>query len=175
MLNHSSDKASATIDPQAFRSAMRLVAGSVSLITCGVGSNKSGLVATSMTSLSADPATVLVCVNRSSSSWPLIEKYGHFGVSALSGYHKAIAEKFSGFNGVQGNRRFDGAEWFTLTTGSYLLEDANVALDCKLVEMIDRGSHSIVIGSIVAERTKIPSSALIYWMNEYRRIDAACI
>ena len=58
-----------------FRAAMRLIVGNVSVITAGVGDDRSGLVVISVVSLSAEPPKVIACVNRSSSTWPVIERY----------------------------------------------------------------------------------------------------
>ena len=62
---------------------MRGFAGACSLITLGDGDQATGLVVTSGVSLTAEPPMVLACVNRASSSWPLLAKLGRFGWSAL--------------------------------------------------------------------------------------------
>ncbi|MFK3668053.1 flavin reductase family protein [Ochrobactrum teleogrylli] len=157
----------------AFRAAMRLVVGNVSLITAGVGTDRSGLVVISMVSLSAQPPKVIACINRSSSTWPIIERFGHFGVSALGPEHQALAERFSGFGGIKGADRYEGAEWMTMATGASLLKDAVVVFDCKLDEMIDRGSHSIIIGSVKAVGTKDEGGTLAYWRGNYRPLHVA--
>jgi flavin reductase (DIM6/NTAB) family NADH-FMN oxidoreductase RutF len=38
--------------------------------------------------------------------------------------------------------------------------------------MIDRGTHSIVIGSVEAVRTQDSGQALIYWRGGYRPLEA---
>ncbi|QND68581.1 flavin reductase family protein [Mesorhizobium loti] len=155
-----------------FRAAMRLIVGNVSVITAGTGEDRSGLVVISVVSLSAEPPKVIACVNRSSSTWPVIERYRHFGVNSLGPRHQRVAERFSGFGGIKGKDRYEGAEWMTLKTGALLLSDAVAAFDCSLDEMIDRGTHSIVIGSVEAVRTRDAGQALIYWRGGYRPLDA---
>ena len=49
--------------------------------------------------------------------------------------------------------------------------DAVAAFDCSLDEMIDRGTHSIVIGSVEAARTEDAGQALIYWRGGYRPLE----
>jgi flavin reductase (DIM6/NTAB) family NADH-FMN oxidoreductase RutF len=160
------------VSPADFRAAMRLIVGNVSVITAGLDQDRSGLVAISMVSLSAEPPKVIACVSRSSSTWPLIERYRHFGVNSLAPQHQRIAERFSCFGGVKGNDRYADAEWVTLKTGASLLADAAAAFDCSLDEMVDRGTHSIVIGSVEAVRTNDAGQALIYWRGGYRPLDA---
>jgi flavin reductase (DIM6/NTAB) family NADH-FMN oxidoreductase RutF len=155
-----------------FRAAMRLIVGNVSVITAGVGQDRSGLVVISVVSLSAEPPKMIACVNRASSTWPIIERYGHFGVNSLGPQHQRVAERFSGFGGIKGNDRYADAEWVTLKTGASLLADAVAAFDCSLDEMIDRGTHSIIIGSVEAVKTQDAGQALIYWRNTYRPLQA---
>lgn len=155
-----------------FRAAMRLMVGNVSVITAGIGDDRSGLVVISVVSLSAEPPKVIACVNRSSSTWSVIERHGHFAVNSLGPQHQKVAERFSGFGGIKGNERYDGADWVTLKTGASILSDAVAAFDCSLDEMIDRGSHSIIIGSVEAVRTQDADQALLYWRGGYRPLAA---
>src|ERR1700704_3488947 len=63
-----------------FRSAMRHLAGGVSVITVGSGKDGTGMTVALVSSLSVDPPTLIVSINRGSSSWPLLARYGFFGV-----------------------------------------------------------------------------------------------
>jgi flavin reductase (DIM6/NTAB) family NADH-FMN oxidoreductase RutF len=153
-----------------FRDAMRAFVGNCSVITVGEGDEASGLVVTSAISLSADPPLVLACVNRATSSHPLLARYGHFGWSSLGAAHQAVAERFSGFGGVRGAARYDGAEWETAVTGARLLKGAPTAFDCSVEEMIDRATHTILIGRVRAIRTTLGAGALIYWNGGYRAL-----
>ncbi|RDJ04845.1 flavin reductase family protein [Rhizobium grahamii] len=153
-----------------FRAAMQHLPGNVAVVTVGTGSERSGLVVTSAVSLAADPPLVMVCVNRSSSSWPLFHRFGHFGVNSLAAHQQDIAERFSGRHGCKGSERYVNAEWTTLSTGAPLLVDATVSLDCTLEEMIDRATHSIIIGRVNAIRVNEDQGALIYWHGGYRTL-----
>lgn len=164
--------AQGAVEAADFRAAMRLIVGNVSVITAGTGNDRSGLVVISAVSLSAEPPKVIACVNRSSSTWPVIERHGHFAVNSLGPRHQAVAERFSGFGGVKGADRYEGADWITLKTGASVLADAVAAFDCSLDEMIDRGTHSIVIGSVEAVRTQDNGDALLYWRGGYRPLHA---
>ena len=92
-----------------FKGAMRGLAGGVSVITVGQGRDITGMTVTSVTSLSVDPPTLIVSVNRSSSSWPLLRRYGAFGVNILGADQREIAERFSGTGGLKGADRFNWA------------------------------------------------------------------
>ena len=153
-----------------FRDAMRALVGNCSVLTVGDGDDASGLVVTSAISLSSDPPLLLACVNRMSSSHPLLVKYGRFGWSSLGAAHQPVAERFSGFGGVKGPARYDGAEWETAVTGARLLKGAPAAFDCTVEEMIDRATHTILIGRVQALRTTAGAGALVYWNGAYRAL-----
>lgn len=153
-----------------FRDAMRALVGNCSVLTVGDGDDASGLVVTSAISLSSDPPLLLACVNRTSSSHPLLVKYGRFGWSSLAAAHQPVAERFSGFGGVKGPARYDGAEWETAVTGARLLKGAPAAFDCTVEEMIDRATHTILIGRVQALRTTAGAGALVYWNGAYRAL-----
>src|SRR5437588_10723566 len=89
-----------------FRSGMRHLAGGVSVITVGRGRDISGMTVTSVSSLSVDPPSLIVGINRSSSSWPLLKNYGFFGVNMLSADQLDVAERFTGKAGLKGADRF---------------------------------------------------------------------
>ena len=153
--------------PDTFKRAMRGVAGACSLITVGQDALATGLVVTSGVSLTADPPKVLACINRSSSSWPLLQAQGTFGWSSLGAAHQAVAERFSGFGGLRGPARYDGAAWVTTANGTRLLADAPLAFACTVDEMLDRGTHSILIGRVLEIRTTPGQGGLIYWNGTY--------
>jgi flavin reductase (DIM6/NTAB) family NADH-FMN oxidoreductase RutF len=157
---------------QDFKQAMRGFVGACSLITMGLGAEASGLVVTSGISLTAEPPMVLACVNRASSGWPLLKRAGVFGWSALGAGDQGVAERFSGFGGLKGAARYEGAEWVTGQGGVRTLAGAPLAFDCAVEEMIDRGTHSIVIGRVLSIRTTPGMGALVYWNGAYRGLAA---
>src|SRR3979490_1559425 len=125
----------------AFRSAMRELVGGVSVITVGRGKEITGMTVTSVSSLSVDPPTLIVSINRESSSWPLLKRHGVFGVNILTSDQLDIAERFTGKGGLNGAERFAGAEWITRASGVPLLAGALAALDCEVEEIVERHSH----------------------------------
>ena len=157
--------------PDAYKFAMRGLVGACSLITVGQGEVANGLVVTTGISLSAEPPMILACINRASSCWPLLGHDGVFGWQALGAAHQPVAERFSGKGGLQGPARYAGADWVTMASGVRLLVDAPLAFDCTVDDMIDRGTHSILIGRVMQIRTQANSGALLYWDGQYRALN----
>ncbi|AKR58343.1 hypothetical protein XM25_21625 [Devosia sp. H5989] len=153
-----------------FKRAMRGFVGSVCVITVGEGEERSGLTATSVISLSAEPPRMLFCVNRSASAWPLLDRYKRFGINALAGEQQHIADRFAGRDGAKGPARYANADWLTLATGAPILADALVAFDCELEERIDRHTHSIIIAKVIELRVRPDAPALVYGNGIYDQV-----
>ena len=159
------------VSPDEFRAAMRRLTGGVSVITAGRGAEISGMTVSSVSSLSADPPTLIVSVNRSASALALMKSYGFFGVSILTSDQLHIAERFAGKDGLKGADRFATSRWITGISGVPLLADALAAVDCKVEETIERHSHAIVIGRVLDVRVSTRLAALGYWNGQYVAID----
>jgi flavin reductase (DIM6/NTAB) family NADH-FMN oxidoreductase RutF len=154
-----------------FRSAMRHLAGGVSVITAGRGKDISGMTVTSVSSLSVDPPTLIVSINRESSSLPLLRRYGFFGVNILTADQQDVAERFTGKDGLKGAARFAGAQWITRASGVPLLAGALAAIDCEVEHVVERHSHAIVIGRVLDLQLSSRTAALAYWQGQYVAID----
>ena len=154
-----------------FRNAMRRLTGGVSVITAGKGRDISGMTVTSVSSLSVDPPSLIVSLNRESSSWPLVKRYCFFGVSILTSDQIDIAERFTGKGGLKGADRFAGATWITRASGVPLLDGALAAIDCEVEDVIERHSHAIVIGRVLDVAVSARTAALAYWQGRYVAID----
>lgn len=166
--------APATVAPKdvadEFRSALRHLAGGVSVVTTGRGGDRTGLTVTSLSSLSAEPPTVMFGLNLSSSSLPVLRRHRSFGVNFLTAAQKEIADRFAGRGGEKGPARYAEAQWSEGRTGAPLLDGALAALDCELEELIERHSHAIVIGRVREIRFGANDAALLYWRGDYERL-----
>ena len=152
-----------------FRTGLRQLTGAVSIIATGTGDQRAGLTATSVTSLSAEPPTILVTVNRTASAYPPLLAERRFSINVLSDLQQPIADRFAGRGGIKGAARFEGANWITLATGAPVLADALASLDCSLDEVVERHSHGILIGRVKALRVDPEAGALLYWRGIYDR------
>lgn len=158
------------VDAHAFRAAMRQLAGGISTITVGHGEERTGLTVTSVSSLSADPPTVVFCINQSSSSWPVLLKRRAFAVNVLPPAQRSVADRFSGRGGLKGSERYEGARWSSLVTGTPVLDDALAVLDCEATDIVERFGSAVVIGRVVALSVRSEESeteALAYWRGTY--------
>jgi len=84
----------------AFREAMSRVAASVHLVTTDGAAGRAGMTATAVTSVTDNPATILVCINSSSRSCQLLQANGVFGVSVLTPQDQKLASVFAGLGAL---------------------------------------------------------------------------
>jgi flavin reductase (DIM6/NTAB) family NADH-FMN oxidoreductase RutF len=124
-----------------------------------------------VSSLSVDPPALIVSISRGSSSWPLLQRYGCFGVNILTSDQIEIADRFTGKDGLKGAERFAGAEWTARASGVPLLVGALAAIDCEIEEVVERHSHAIVIGRVLDLQLSSRTAALAYWQGQYVAID----
>lgn len=165
-----SDRRMRHADGAAVRHAMRTLASGVAIVACGEGETRLGCTITSLASLSLAPPTLIVCLARSSATLAGLREAGAFSISFLAARHEALAHRFSGHSGVHGPRRFDGAQWTTLSTGAPVLADAIAAFDCLVEEVIERHSHAIVLGAVVSLKEGVDEPVLARRRGEYARL-----
>ncbi|MBB3393632.1 flavin reductase family protein [Rhizobium sp. BK060] len=163
------------VDQSAFKLSMRHLAGAVSVVTVGECEERTGFTATSVSSLSADQPSVIVSLNRGSSSWPVVERYRRFCVNVLTADQQHIAQSFAGFCGRRGVERYQDAQWYSLLTGTPALKDALTVLDCELETVLNHHSHAILIGRVCAIETREDVEPLLYWRGGYRRLSEEAV
>lgn len=156
--------------PQAYRDGMAHVAGHVHVITTAGPAGTSGFTAIAVASVSDEPPTLLVCLNRKSANGALIASNGVFAVNALPAGAEGLAETFAGRRGHVGAERFGEGTWSPLATGAPTLDTALVTFDCRLVEMRAMATHHILIGQVEAVRIGPTGPALAYFDRAYRPI-----
>jgi flavin reductase (DIM6/NTAB) family NADH-FMN oxidoreductase RutF len=152
-----------------FVQAMRGFAGAVCVVTVADDDERTGFTATSVSSFSAEPPMVVASMKATSSSAALLTRTRRFGVNLLRAEQRAIAERFTGFRGEQGEARYGDDEWVHMTPdGAPLLARSVVAMDCEVEELIVRHGHLLVIGRVRAVvRDESVPRPLVYWQGQY--------
>lgn len=153
--------------PVDLKGAMRSVFGAVSVVTAGLGAERTGATVTTAHSLSVEPETMLVSINLGSSTWGAIERFGHFCVNVLEANQVDVANRFAGRGGLKGSDRYLGSEWTSLVTGAGVLTGALASIDCEVEEVVQRHSHALVLGRVKAAVARRDGPALTYRSGRY--------
>jgi flavin reductase (DIM6/NTAB) family NADH-FMN oxidoreductase RutF len=149
---------------ETFKAGMRQLAGHVCVITSeNAAAERVGLTATAVCSVSADPPTLLVCINRQSASHAVIRSAGFFAVNVLALQDRSVADRFA--SGVGGESRFSVGQWSRGATGAPLLESAMASFDCRIAQAVDVETHGILFGRITAVRVRGDSAKLLLYAH----------
>jgi flavin reductase (DIM6/NTAB) family NADH-FMN oxidoreductase RutF len=151
--------------PNLFKSAMRRLAASVSIVVAKGDDGPVGMAATSITSLTVDPPAVLVCVNRTTSLHALLVPTAPLSVNLLSRHQQDVSAAFGG--GVPREERFGVGTWTDGANGLPILEGAQANLSCVIDAMLAYGTHSIVIARVLSVAISDEVIPLIYQDGGY--------
>lgn len=137
-----------SITAEQFKQGMRRLGGAVNIVTACHEDVWAGLTATAVTSLSAEPPRLLACVNRQGATYDIISRGRKLAVNVLGTQHKKLAMRFAGMSDEPETERFDGGDWSVVSASAPMLRDALVSFSCDVENIMDVGSHGIVIGNI---------------------------
>jgi flavin reductase (DIM6/NTAB) family NADH-FMN oxidoreductase RutF len=152
-----------------FRLVMSRFAGAVSIVATGSGpADWRGMTATAVCSLSAEPPSLVVCLNRVTGTYQQLRRHGRFSVNLLSAHHVELARTFAGHNGLVGAERFARDEWTTGTHGVPVLADALACFECHVSESVEHGTHTLLIGGIESARCADDAEPLVYHRHRFR-------
>jgi flavin reductase (DIM6/NTAB) family NADH-FMN oxidoreductase RutF len=148
----------------AFRAAMRRVASTVNVITICVGGEPMGITATAMSSISMDPPSLLVCINRTASMHGSMEDVSHFRINVLHRDQEGIAHMFA--DRSQQALRFSGG-WTVDCARPPQLADAQASILCRRIDHHRFGTHSIFIGQVEDVTLRDAVDPLVYLNGRY--------
>ena len=151
-----------------FRSAMSQAVTSVNIVTTDGPKGRYGLTVSAVSSVSAEPPMLLVCVNQKSVACSAIEANGSFAINVLATGQQSAAETFSGSDAHGDAYTFNDEDWTTAVTKSPVLKRAVATFDCKIEAVIPAATHTIFIGLVQATRAR-PGTPLLYTSRSYGR------
>ena len=154
-----------------FRAAMRRFVTGVSIVTTSLDDRIHGFTVNAFASVSAEPPTVLICVNRIATAHPLIAASQRFCVNILALEQRALAERFAG---GEPRSRFEGVSYRIGPSGSPVLDGTVAHVDCRVTEELTASTHTIFLGEVL-EAGHRDGEPLGYFNRAYRdfRIDQA--
>jgi flavin reductase len=156
------DAMSATLGDQ-FRQAMRRLIATVTIVTAGDAQSRAGMIATAVMSMSAEPPSLAIGVNRETGVWQAIAANRRFSVNLLATKHTQLVLPFSGQ--LQGEERFTVGDWQTHASHVPYLVDAVVSIFCRMEASVDYGTHSLFVGEVEDIRMQAGSGDPLLWSN----------
>lgn len=162
------------VPPDLFRLVMGHFATGVSVVTAFDGERPAGITVNALSSVSLQPALVMVALDRRRFITPTVRASGRYAVNVLGEGDQALSDCFAGAEVKPGRNDFCGAAWRPGHTGLPLLERAIATLECTTVETFSAGDHDLFIGRVdaLASGPGDPMP-LLYFRRRYLRIERA--
>lgn len=151
-----------------YRNAMAQLAGAVNIVTTDGPEGRAGFAATAVCSVSDNPPTLLVCINRNSSAHKYVTENGVLCVNTLAADQQELSALFGGKTPI--DVRFAAGEWKRLETGAPALIGALASFDCRIRTVHDGGTHDILICDVLDSVIGDADEALIYFRRGYRSL-----
>jgi 3-hydroxy-9,10-secoandrosta-1,3,5(10)-triene-9,17-dione monooxygenase reductase component len=127
-----------------FRRAMGAFATGVAVLTTEFDGLLHGMTVNSLTSVSLDPSTVLVCLRAGSTTGMAVRLRRNFGLNILSCQQRSLSRQFCG----PLEARFKDVELLRDETGIPLIVGAVAHIRCSLQEVHASGDHEIFFGEV---------------------------
>ncbi len=156
------------VDAAQFKLGMRTLTGAVNIITSAQSGRRYGMTATSVCSATAEPPTVLACINKLATTHGAVAKSKVFCVNVLRTEDWELSTIFSG--GQSGDARFKSRNWTRLATGSPVLIDSLVSFDCRVVKKLAHGTHTIFLGQVEQILLGQKGKPLLYSDGQYAKL-----
>ena len=150
------------VDQQTFRDAMSCMGAAVNIITTD------GPAGRAVCSVTDTPPTLLVCLNRGASVWPVFNENRTLCVNTLSAGQEPLSNLFGGKTPME--HRFAAARWQTGVTGCPQLEKALVSFDCRISQVVSVGTHDILFCAIEAIHRHTTPYGLVWFDRSYHAL-----
>lgn len=149
-----------------FREAMSRIPSSVSIVCTNGPQGIAGFTCSAVCTVTDEPPTIMVCVNRKSAANAIIKGNGVLCVSSLGADQIGLSQMFAGVGRVPMNERFAGPNWAVLATGSPYCVTSRVALDCRVADIREMGTHSVIFAEVLST-AQADGEPLIYHSRNY--------
>ena len=139
--------------------AMRFLASSVSIIsTKDQSGNLYSMTASSVTSLTMDPPSILVCVNKGARIHDALTKGENLCINILQKNQQEISNLCS--SRALESKRFDNGFWDVNEIP--FIKNAQANIFCKVDETVSYHTHKIVIARVESSQSAQTFNTLMY-------------
>lgn len=153
-------------DSRTLRNAFGCFPSGVAAVCALIDGEPTGMSVASFVPVSLDPALVLICIQKSSETWPKLASAPRIGVSVLGEEHNDACLQLASKTGD----RFEKLEWFAACSGAVLLRGAAMSLDCSVAEEIDAGDHLLVMLKIEDLDFQPTVNPLVFHRSRFRQL-----
>lgn len=128
-------------DPELMKGFNRQFVTGVTVVSIKEGENPRGLAVNAYCSISFDPPLIMVCIQRTSSTWPALFTATHLGVNILSNKQRGVVSVFAS----KEPDKFSRVDWYSGPHGSPLIRGSAAMLEAEIRERFQAKTHTIFI------------------------------
>lgn len=154
------------VEPAEFRRALGHFASAVTVVTVKLAEGElAGITVTAFSSLSLEPPLVLICIDKRARIHDHFGRDGFFAVNILAADQETVSRRFAS----REPDPFHETGYTAAASGVPLLHDAVAAIECKIVDLLPGGDHTIVVGQVEATQVQ-ESKPLLYFRGGYAEL-----
>jgi len=155
-----------------FREVMSRFATGVSVVTTIDGDRPAGITVNALSSVSLEPALVMVALDRRRFITPMVRAFGRYAVNVLGEEQQGLSDCFAHAPVSPGREAFCGATWAPGPTGLPLIEGCLATLECTIVETFSAGDHDLFIGRVDSlSAASGEGEPLLFFRRQYLRVE----
>jgi len=144
----------------------------ISVVTTLDGEQPAGITVNALSSVSLEPALVMVALDRRRFITPTVRRFGRYAVNILGADQQLLSDCFAHAPVRPGREEFCGAAWHAGPTGLPLLDGAIATLECTTVQTFSAGDHDLFIGRVDSMGEHREGVApLLYFRRRYLRVE----
>ncbi|QBJ97481.1 flavin reductase [Rhodococcus sp. ABRD24] len=148
-----------TPTPTDMRRSMGRFTTGVAVVSADDGSgDPCAMTISSLTSISLEPAILLVSLTQGSRTTTAVDQTGAFAVSILGSRQEALARRFA----TRGGARFEDLPFDLGRAGLPMIKDALAQLECTVHAAHDVGDHRVFYGEVTDMRWRDGNGLAFY-------------
>lgn len=163
------EEADLPVERLIYRDGMARIGAAVNVITTASAQGRFGFTASAVCSVTDDPPTLLVCMNRTASARGEFVVGGPLCVNTLAADQQDISTAFASGGGMA--LRFASARWTRLATGAPVLEQAAASFDGLITNIVEVGTHSVLFCEVEAVQLGDTAHGLVYFNRRYHPLE----
>lgn len=147
----------------------------ISVVSALVGNDARAMTADSFTTVSLDPALVLVAVKWGGQMHGVLTASAGFGLSILGEHQERLARHFADGFRPSGWAQFATVPWWQApSSAAPLLHESLGWLDCRTYDVLPAGDHALVLGEVMHAHLGARRPPLLRFDGAYRRLRQLC-
>lgn len=158
-----------SVSPELFKQVLSRFCTGVTIVTVKNKSGAHGLTVNAFTSVSLDPPLILVCIDKGGNSHEFMSVCDFFVVNILSEEQTELANRFADPD-LTSEQRFENASVQLTQRGIPIFDDNLGHLECRNVQQVDGGDHTIFIGQVEDANFSEERSPLLYYKSRFYNI-----